>query len=168
MLPEKEKHYELATRKLLKKADSLPLDKFDRINLKNITLMLRDSFKLEYVREFVLGQEFKDTFHWAAGFCLSSSECVYRLTKGGHIWDFMHINDIWTYGPHCYLRHRQSGIIYDITADQYTCFGMQIPYNLGRANFIGELIYNESPSRLAEINNIDLIAESKRLGSYKG
>ncbi|MDR0803657.1 MAG: hypothetical protein LBO08_01015, partial [Rickettsiales bacterium] len=47
------------------------------------------------------------------------------------VWDLRYSPDIWTYGPHHFLRLRASKTIYDLTFDQYAYYNLEIPYELG-------------------------------------
>jgi hypothetical protein len=47
-------------------------------------------------------------------------------------WKLMYIDEIWTYGPHFFLYHVPSRQNFDLTADQYTVQGLDVPYYLGR------------------------------------
>ena len=135
MTPEKNKYFESATHQLLKNIDSMGLDKFGRLRAKNLVLLFRDSFRLKSVKYDTfakdLGEELNRYTYDSDGFCRVASINFQRM-MGKKNWQLMFIDDNWSYGPHHYLMHTPSKTVFDLTFDQYTHNGIQIPYNIGR------------------------------------
>lgn len=135
MTPEKEQYYENATKKLLKTIDSMGLGKIERLQAKNLALLFRDSFKLSNVKHETfwheLGKDMNRFTYDSDGFCRVSSITFLNTIKNLKDWKLMYIGDLWTYGPHHYLMHVPSKQILDLTYDQYTHNGIQIPYDMG-------------------------------------
>ena len=135
MTPEKEQYYENATRKLLKTIDSMGLDKIERLRAKNLTLLFRDSFKLPDVKYKTFWRELGDNMNHftydSDGFCRVSSITFLNTIKNPKDWKLMYIGYLWSYGPHHYLMHIPSNQILDLTYDQYTHNGIEIPYDIG-------------------------------------
>lgn len=132
MLSEKEKFYEAATQKLIKKIDELNLGKLERIKAKNLVLLFRDSFKIPSIKHSVfypdLGKSMNVFTYDSDGFCKTSY--LYKQMMKDQF-DLYYINNIWTYGPHHYLVHKETKQVFDLTFDQYTNVGIEIPYNIG-------------------------------------
>lgn len=133
--------------------------------LSGLVAVLRNGFKLCAVRQEIFGApevkrwagEHKNIPVFSKSFCDSSSYIIF--TKFAGEFDFMYITrEDWAAGgPHCYLRHKSSGIIFDITYDQYTAVGIDIPYNKGRAiNPNAKEWSNERAIKLARLLNLEL------------
>lgn len=133
MLPEKEKFYEAATKKLIKQIDGFNLEKLARVKAKNFVLLFRDSFKLPEVKHAVfypdLGEDMKDLTYDSDAFCKISY--AYEKLMPDCKFDLYYINNIWTFGPHHYLVHKPTKLVFDLTFDQYKHVGIDIPYNMG-------------------------------------
>ena len=107
------------------------------MNETDIINILRNSFSDDAIKRQVLD------VNWyqvnivngidSTGFCFAASEVLYRLTGGTNIWQVVSINDPrdWNNGTHYFLKRRQNNEIVDITADQYTARGINIPYAIG-------------------------------------
>ena len=117
------------------------------------------SFKNETIKRDVLDDEWyvvnKQNNVDSAGFCFYASEVIYRLTGGKDNWIIKRISEEdFREGPHYYLMSKIDNSILDITSDQYTKFGIEIPYEKGKgrglqrvsikarklANYIGKII----------------------------
>ncbi|MDR0803834.1 MAG: hypothetical protein LBO08_01965 [Rickettsiales bacterium] len=83
--PEKLEFFEQSTRRLLKIADGMPLNRLDRMNLKNTTLHIRDSMKVPSIHDNVFSQYADcDTFTYPSdGFCKAASYVAHHLNLGG-------------------------------------------------------------------------------------
>ncbi len=128
------------TAKLLTIADDIPFDLPSKNEgLKSIISVLRSGFKLCDTRNAVFKSP--EVKLWAGSrknipvfsksFCDSSCYIIFKKFPGE--FDFMYISaDKWPVGRHhCFLRHKKSGIIFDVTYDQYEMVGMEIPYDRG-------------------------------------
>ena len=108
------------------------------MNETDIINILRNSFSNDAIKRQVLDenwyQENIDNGIDSTGFCFAASEVLYRLAGGTNIWQVVSINDPrdWDNGPHYFLKRRKNNEIIDITADQYTSRGIEIPYAVGR------------------------------------
>lgn len=133
MLSEKEKFYEVATQKLIQKVDEFNLGKLDSIKAKNLVVLFRDSFKLPSVKHSVfypyLGEKMNAFAYDSDGFCKTSY--LYKHLMKNCNFELHYIDNIWTYGPHHYLFHKPTKQVFDLTFDQYTNIGIEIPYNIG-------------------------------------
>jgi len=71
----------------------------------------------------------------STGFCFAASEILYRMTGGKSVWKIISINDPndWNNGTHYFLLRKSNNEIIDITANQYTDRGIEIPYEKGKA-----------------------------------
>ena len=70
----------------------------------------------------------------STGFCFAASEVLYRLTGENQIWMVKRLIDPtnWNNGTHYFLMRRKDNQIIDLTSDQYTERGIEIPYQHGR------------------------------------
>lgn len=102
---------------------------------KRTTMLLRNSFQYQDVKQAAfsadLGDDLSMFTYDSDGFCLVAS-CSFQQIMNSRDWQLMYIDEIWTYGPHHFLRHIPSGTVFDLTFDQYTHYGMTVPYELGR------------------------------------
>lgn len=131
------------------------------MNLNDIIDKLQIAFKNDEVKKQIL-----DTY-WlnmniqtginSTGFCFSASEVIYRLCGGKENWIMKSIIDPrdWNNGTHYFLVNKQSQEILDVTSEQYTLRGIEIPYHLGK----GKGLRNVSKkarllAELAELDNI--------------
>lgn len=96
----------------------------------------------------------------STGFCYAASEIIYRLNGGKDVWKKVSISKAkWEHGSHYYLIHKQTGEILDITSDQFTSIGIEIPYELGvGGGFMGKGL-SKASKKLAIMAGI--ITESK-------
>jgi len=135
MSPDKEIYYENATRKLLATIDKMGLQQTERLRAKNLVLLFRDSFKLPEIRQKtfqVPNEEYVDCSTYDSdNFCRVASLNFSTMMGGTPNWQVRYIGDLWTYGPHHYLMHVPSRTILDLTYDQYTEHGLEIPYDRG-------------------------------------
>jgi len=128
--------YESATRGLVQKLDNMGLPRDQRLRAKNLTLLFRDSFKLDAVKHATfsldIGNSYKRFPYDSYGFCRASSFSFVALMHNPD-WQLMYIDDVWTYGPHYFIMHMPTHTPFDLTFDQYAYDGVaSIPYNLGR------------------------------------
>lgn len=127
--------YENATQGLLRKLDDMNLSLRDRLQAKNLTLLFRDSFKLEHVQHDTfyceIGDNYKKFPYPSYGFCRASSFSFLAVMNNPD-WKLMYIDEIWTYGPHFFIQHAPTKTVFDLTFDQYAYHGLDIPYDLGR------------------------------------
>lgn len=135
MSPDKEIEYENATQKLIATIDKMGLSQSERLRAKNLVLLFRDSFKLPYVRQKTFkepGKEYIDhSTYYSDTFCRAASNNFAKMMGGAPNWQVRYIGDLWTYGPHHFLMHVPSRTILDLTYDQYTQCGLEIPYDRG-------------------------------------
>lgn len=132
----KEEIYEKATRNLLKKLDSMNMEKMSRVRAKNLTLLFRDSFKIPNVKydtfmPELTRSEVEALGYDSSGFCRVAS-IGFKFLSDASDWGLYYISDIWPYGPHHFLKHRKTRQVFDLTFDQFDYVGINIPYNLGR------------------------------------
>lgn len=118
------KAYNDATHALMKQAAKYDVDNNNKFSLPEMVFLLRESFKqkLTYHRVFPNEPLIRDCDP-ATGFCLISSYYIYEKTGGNSVWDLMQTPAHW------WLRHKQTGDIFDIT---YTQFNQHFPYDLGK------------------------------------
>jgi len=84
-----------------------------------------------------------------AGFCFAAIEVLYRLTGGKDEWFIRRLSDAeWDNGAHYWLERKYNGEIVDITKEQFTERGIEIPYHLGKPR--GLFIISNKAKRLAE------------------
>ncbi len=136
MHPDKENFYKNATRKLLKTLDDMKMSDTDRHMAKKLTMLLRNAFKIPAVKRMVFPENWNAFTYDSDGFCLTSSYMFAQTmnqNSGHKDWQLMYINELWTYGPHHYLKHIPSNTVFDLTYDQYTHYGLAIPYDIGGA-----------------------------------
>lgn len=127
--------YEQATKSLLKNLDEMHLDQWQRLRAKNLTLLFRDGFKLDYVKHATfylnIGYDYKKFPYDSYGFCRASSFAFVALMDNPD-WQLMYIDDTWTYGPHYFVTHMPTKKTFDLTFDQYLYDGHSVPYYMGR------------------------------------
>jgi hypothetical protein len=108
------------------------------MNETEIINILLNSFSNDTIKRQVLDENWYqvniDNGIDSTGFCFVASEVLYRLTGGTNVWQVVSINDPrdWNNGTHYFLKRRVGDEIVDITADQYTSRGINIPYAVGR------------------------------------
>ena len=106
-------------------------------NLKELISKLKKSFKSKITKEQVLDPEWleiniKNKID-STGFCFYASEVIYRLTGGKNVWLIKKIaKEVFPEGPHYFLQNKETKEILDITADQFTKLGINIPYEKGK------------------------------------
>lgn len=127
--------YENATQGLLKKLDSMNLPCDQRLRAQNLTLLFRDSFKLETVKHAAfykyIKYDYKNFPYDSYGFCRVSSFAFVTLMNNPD-WRLMYINEVWAYGPHYFIMHAPTKTVFDLTFDQYVYDGVDVPYSMGR------------------------------------
>ncbi len=140
MQSNKEDFYKNATRKLLKTLDDIKISDAERHQAKKLTMLLRNAFKVPAIKDAVfsddLGDDWRVFTYDSDGFCLTSSFIfadIMNRQSGRNDWQLMYIDELWTYGPHHYLKHIPSGTVFDLTYDQYTHYGLTVPYDIGGA-----------------------------------
>jgi len=130
----KEEFYKSATRKLLSQLDKMNMNPADKLAAKKLTLLFRNKFQDYDVKMATFGPDLNydiSMFSYDAdGFCKASS-FTFMNQLNPRDWQLMYINELWTFGPHHYLMHLPSRTVFDLTADQYTQYGIDIPYNMG-------------------------------------
>lgn len=130
----KEQLFENATKKLIRQLDTMELVPLSRMQAKNFVLLFRDSFKLDSVKHATFAQTIGDDYklfpYDAYGFCKAAS-CSFVSLMPKKEWQLMYINDLWTHGPHYYVRHAKTKQVLDFTFDQYVYDGFDIPYHMG-------------------------------------
>jgi hypothetical protein len=135
MTPDKDKYYENATKKLLKTIDEMDLKTTERLRAKNLILLFRDSFKLPSVKYKTfsreLGNDLSALRYDSHGFCRVASIDFAIMMGDIKEWQLMYLDELWIYGPHHFLMHMPSKTILDLTYDQYTNHGLEIPYDIG-------------------------------------
>ena len=161
MLPEKEQFYEKATKKLLATIDKRNMDKLPRVRAKNLVLYFRDSFKLPDIKQQTFKDDFQCTSYASDGFCRVSSINFALMMGGMPDWQLHYIGDLWTYGPHHYLMHVPSKTILDLTYDQYTNAGLEIPYHLGKATDF-DFEKDDDAVRFAEALDLQSLIANKK------
>ena len=98
----KKKHeiYESVTKSLVKQLEDMNLPRDQRLRAKNLTLLFRDSFKLETVKHatFYIDAKYDYKFfpYDSYGFCRASSFSFVALMNNPD-WQLMYIDDIWAY-----------------------------------------------------------------------
>ena len=134
MINKKEKRFENATKELLNIADKLQFkSRIENMRLKSLILHFRDNYKLTEVQKEItkhLEGEFTPLYYPSSGFC-KTTKLLYALTGGDKDWNLMYINEGWPFGPHYFLKKKDTGEILDITFDQYSVLDITIPYYLG-------------------------------------
>jgi hypothetical protein len=99
---------------------------------------LRQSFEDDNIKRHILDEQWYqlniDSDIHSTGFCFSASEVLYRLTGGNANWQVRYLHDPthWSNGTHYFLKRRANNDIVDLTSDQYTGRGIEIPYTIGR------------------------------------
>ena len=130
----KEDFYKSATRKLLNQLDTMNMNPTDRLAAKKLTLLFRNKFQDYDVQMATFGPDLNydiSMFSYDAdGFCKASS-FTFMNQMGPKDWQLMYIDELWTFGPHHFLMHLPSRQVFDLTADQYTIYGIEVPYNMG-------------------------------------
>lgn len=130
----KQKFYKSATRRLLEQLDSMKMNPADRLVAKKLTLLFRNKFQDADVKMATFGPDLNydiSAFTYDAdGFCKASSFSFMNQLNPKD-WRLMYINELWTFGPHHYLVHIPSKQVFDLTADQYTHYGIDVPYDMG-------------------------------------
>lgn len=106
------------------------------MELNTIIEKLKATFSDDAIKKEVLKKEWYDLNIAngvdSTGFCYVVSEIIYRLNGGKDVWKKVSISKAkWEHGSHYYLIHKATGDILDITADQFTSIGIEIPYELG-------------------------------------
>lgn len=131
MVSKKDIFYEQTTHTLICHIDKMGLDKTTSTQVKQFITIFRNGFKLKSVKYAVyspdLGTDWRGINYHSYGFCRAASLSFYYLMDSKD-WDLMYCD----FFKHYYLRHKKSGVYFDITYDQYSYHGVQIPYEYGR------------------------------------
>ncbi|MGE4444359.1 MAG: hypothetical protein AB7E37_05185 [Candidatus Altimarinota bacterium] len=106
------------------------------MDLNKIIEKLKSSFKDEKIKKEILDEVWYkkniDSKIDSTGFCFVASEIIYRNTGGKNVWISKSITgEKWNLGPHRFLVNKETKEILDITSDQYTALGEEIPYEKG-------------------------------------
>lgn len=153
--------YKQATDELLAKAaiidkelEQIPDLKIE-YSVSYLTKYLRIAFTNEPAMEYVFDMERKINYSYAFSLC-DTLDIIYKATGEDKFWKIRYISKKeWDKAPHWYLETK-SGIIFDITFDQYTAQKIEVPYYLSRdytdipKNRIGNI---EKTKRLAKVCN---------------
>ncbi len=117
------KSYDDATRKLMRQAMSLDVATHGNFELVEMVSLLREAFKqkLTYRKVFPEDRIVRDC-EPSTGYCLVSSYYIYQHTGADAVWDIMKTPLHW------WLRHKQTGAVFDVT---YTQFKDPFPYEMG-------------------------------------
>ena len=160
--PEKEAYYENATRKLLKTIDGMGLGLAERARAKSLVLLFRDSFKLTDVKYATFSQDtdIKYFTYDSDGFCRASSIDFALMMGGEPNWQVKYLSKLWVHGPHHYLLHKPSKTVLDLTYDQYTHSGLEIPYELG-IRIPYSMQAGDSPERFAKAVGLTPLIKQK-------
>lgn len=117
------KSYDKATQKLMIQATNYDIKVTGNFSLPEMVFLLRESYKQKLT--------FRKVFNMlppthrndpSTGFCIVSSYYIYEHTGGDTIWDIVGTPVHW------WLRHKQTGTIFDVT---YTQFNHPFPYEMG-------------------------------------
>lgn len=157
---EKKIFYENATRELLSRLDAIDLTPVDKQKAVYYTKLFREAFKYDDIKKFVFlsPQNINWDFGYdSAGFCYASS-VVFSIMTGFQNWNLMYIDaDKWLgHIPHYYLKHIKTGKFFDITFDQFSVNGFNIPYEIGEITPFA-LTPGDTPFKFADALNLDLI-----------
>lgn len=128
------------------------------MDLEALVIDIKSIFNNEDVKASVLDNEWlvknKNTGIHSTGFCFSSCEVIYRLTGGKNRWFIKSIDkSIWDEGTHYFLQDKLTNEILDVTSDQYTDRGIDIPYTLGKAKGLRNV--SNRAKKLASFLNIE-------------
>ena len=135
MKPEKKDFYQAATSKLLRQLENMNLSHADRLQAKKLTMLFRNAFGDKDVKQATFGPDLGydiSVFTYDADWYCKASSFAFMNAMNPKDWHLMYIDALWTYGPHHYLLHVPSGQVFDLTADQYTHVGIDVPYRMGR------------------------------------
>ena len=118
----------------------MKLNPTDKKNAAHLTQVFRVAFQQPDVKQATFGPILQHVdgnylFQYDSnGLCRASSIAFARImNKGSQDWQLKYIDELWTYGPHHYLYHKPSKMVFDLTFDQFTVDGItQIPYYMGR------------------------------------
>lgn len=163
--------YETATLHLVNGLNNnLKLARSERMQAKNLTLLFRDSFKLERVKHATfycdIGYDYRLFRYDSSGFCRASSFSFVALMNSPD-WRLRYIDEIWSDGPHYFVMHEPTQTVFDLTFDQYLYNGIVIPYDMGRSANIDA----NGPSVIVRFLNavgLDFNVAVKNLKSHGG
>lgn len=130
MQPDKQKFYKRATSKLLQQLNTMKLSPSERLLARKTTMLLRNSFQMPDVKNAVFDIDWSVFKYDSDGFCLAAS-CAFIQMMDSPDWQLMYIGEIWSFGPHHFLKHIPSNTVFDLTYDQYANYGLDIPYDIG-------------------------------------
>lgn len=155
--------YKIATAELMAKAAQIDKEiNQSKTNLNvhyslgYLTNYLRTIFTNKRAMDFVFDAPRK--FYTYSSLMCDSLALIFEATGGNKFWRVKYIsNKDWDNGPHWYLETK-SGMVFDITYDQYSVRKINIPYDLGQdytnlpLNQIGNIAM---ANRFAQVCNID-------------
>lgn len=103
------------------------------MDLNKIIEKLKSSFKDEKIKKEILDEVWYkkniDSKIDSTWFCFVASEIIYRNTWWKNVWISKSITwEKWNLWPHRFLVNKETKEILDITSDQYTALGEEIPY----------------------------------------
>ncbi len=166
-LPEHKVFYEQATKNILAQLKMLNLspEKYKRAT--DLTVKFRKAFQQDAVKKATFitpDSKIWDLGYDSAGFCRVAS-ITFALAMDFHEWQLMAIDKEDWYGEmgHHWLKHIPSGKIFDITYDQFTVDGLQLPYNLGVPTAYNLSLHDETHkfAKSVDLNIIKLLMENK-------
>ncbi|MCR4917570.1 MAG: hypothetical protein K5912_01340 [Alphaproteobacteria bacterium] len=131
MKADKQIFFKSATVQLLSKIDEMGIHNANAA--KELVVAMRKGFMNDGVRRQVFGNKLADDMspYAANGFCAAS--CILFLLVVGDAFELNYIDDMWTFGPHYFLKQKSSGRVLDLTFDQFAQEGISaIPYDMGR------------------------------------
>ena len=113
---EKVAKYDRQTAALVKRATKYFGDVHsEHFTLPEMTYFLRESYKELLTHSKVLHEnKMRQRGDWSTGFCFTTSYLIYQMTGGDKVWE------IYVAPPlHCWLVHRDTGKICDVTYSQF-------------------------------------------------
>ena len=121
-----------STKELLRIVDETNMPDYSYVH--EIVARIRYGMLSDAARRKVLGtKNAKDLQEYPSnGYCAVAS-ISFMLANPDKDWKLMYIDDLWTFGPHFYLKYAPSETVLDLTFDQYVAYNIKsIPYELGR------------------------------------
>ena len=115
--------YNKATQGLMLQAMEYDVESSTNFSLSEMVFLLRESYKYKLTYRKVFNETLAEKCDPATGFCIVSSYYIYERTGGDKVWDIMQTPIHW------WLRHKQTGKVFDIT---YTQFDKPFPYQMGK------------------------------------
>lgn len=166
---EKKEFYKSATQNILSQLGGMGLSESDKHRATYLILLFREAFKYDELKKYVFitpQQKIWNLGYDSAGFCRVAS-ITFAIVMGLKDWQLMCINDNQWDGnsSHHYLKHIPSGKFLDITYDQFSFEGFDVPYELGHNALFG-LVPGDMTFKFAHKLDINLLSVLK--GESKG